>query len=104
MAASQFLSKQLFVGPVGYVYTQLTADRGSAPILGPIESRVIGVGPQIGYLFPIGNMQGVVNAKAYFEFDGHDRPSGFNTWLTFAVSPPEPAPTPPKSHAPMIYK
>src|ERR1700704_1341134 len=46
MAAAQFLSKQVFVGAVGYVYDQLSADRGSAPILGPIESRVFGVGPQ----------------------------------------------------------
>ena len=95
MAASQFLSKQLFVGPVGYVYTQLTADRGSAPILGTFESRVFGVGPQVGYLFPVGNMQGAVNAKAYFEFDSHDRAAGWNTWLTFSISPAAPpAPSP----------
>ncbi len=35
--ASQFLSKQLFVGAVGYFYDELTPDHGSAPILGPIE-------------------------------------------------------------------
>jgi hypothetical protein len=106
MAASQFLSKQLFVGPVGYVYQQVTPDIGSAPILGPIESRVFGIGPQIGYLFPVGDMQGVVNVKAYFEFDSHDRASGFNTWLTFAISPAAPPPaTPPPSKTPgMIFK
>ena len=37
MAAAQFLSKQVFVGAVGYVYDQVSADRGSAPILGPIS-------------------------------------------------------------------
>jgi hypothetical protein len=105
MAASKYLSKQLFVGPVGYVYQQLTPDRGSAPILGPIESRVFGVGPQLGYLFPVGNMQGYLNAKAYFEFDRHDRPSGFNTWLTFSISPAAPlAAAPPPSRGAMIYK
>jgi hypothetical protein len=105
VAAAQFLSKQLFVGAVAYVYDQVSADRGSAPILGPIESRVLGVGPQLGYLFPVGNMQGYLNLKAYFEFDSHDRPSGWNTWLTFAISPPAPpAPTPPPSRSPMIYK
>jgi hypothetical protein len=105
MAAAQFLSKQVFIGAVGYVYDQLSADRGSAPILGPIESRVFGVGPQVGYLFPVGSMQGALNLKAYFEFDSHDRPSGWNTWLTFAISPPAPpAATPPPSRAPMIYK
>jgi hypothetical protein len=30
--ASQFLSKQFFVGAVGYFYDELTPDRGSAPI------------------------------------------------------------------------
>ena len=35
--ASQFLSKQFLVGAVGYFYDQLSADGGSAPILGPIE-------------------------------------------------------------------
>jgi len=105
MAASQFLSKQLFIGPVAYIYNQLSADRGSAPILGPIESRVFGVGPQIGYLFPVGTMQGALNLKAYFEFDSHDRASGFNTWLTFSISPAAPsAAAPPPSRAPMIYK
>jgi hypothetical protein len=84
MAAAQFLSKQLFVGPVGYVYDQVSADRGSAPILGPVESRVLGAGPQLGY---------------------HDRPAGWNGWVTFAVSPPAPpAATAPPSRGPMIYK
>ncbi|MGB8744157.1 MAG: transporter [Xanthobacteraceae bacterium] len=105
MAASQFLSKQFFVGAVGYIYDQVSADRGSAPILGPIESRVAGIGPQAGYIFPVGGMQGVVNLKAYFEFDSHDRPDGWNTWVTFSISPPAPpAPSPPASRTAMINK
>jgi hypothetical protein len=105
MAAAQFLSKQVFVGAVGYIYNQVTADRGSAPILGPVESRVGGAGPQLGYIFPVAGMQGYLNLKGYFEFDNHDRPAGWNTWLTFSISPPAPpAATPPPSRAPMIYK
>jgi hypothetical protein len=105
MAAAQFLSKQWLVGAVGYVYDQVTSDRGSAPILGPVQSRVAGAGPQIGYLFPINGMQGYLNFKAYFEFDRHDRPDGWNTWLTFALSPPAPPEAaPPASRKPMIYK
>jgi hypothetical protein len=90
--ASQFLSKQLHVGAVGYFYNQLTADSGSLAILGPVKSRVIGVGPQVGYLFPVGNMQGYLNLKGYYEFDAQERPSGWNTWLTFSVSPAAQAP------------
>src|ERR1700756_266864 len=56
--ASQFLSKQAFVGAVGYFYDQVTPDRGSLPILGPIESRVIGIGPQLGFNFPSASVQG----------------------------------------------
>ena len=89
--ASQFLSKQLLVGAVGYVYNQLTGDSGSGDRVGPFESRVIGVGPQVGYIFPLGASQGYVNLKAYGEFDAHDRPHGYNAWLTFSITPPTPA-------------
>jgi hypothetical protein len=49
LAASQFLNQQLFIGAVGYVYQQLTPDRGQGAILGANESRTRGIGPQIGY-------------------------------------------------------
>jgi hypothetical protein len=91
--ASQFLSKQFFVGLVGYAYQQVTADSGQLPILGSFESRVIGVGPQVGYIFPIGKMQGYLNLKGYGEFDASNRPSGWNTWLTFSVSEAPPTST-----------
>ena len=84
---SKFLSKQVFVGIVGYGYQQITDDFGQHPILGGFRSRVIGVGPQIGYLFPVGDMQGYLNLKGYGEFDAANRPSGWNTWLTFSISP-----------------
>jgi hypothetical protein len=85
--ASQFLTKQLLVGAVGYVYDQITGDSGAGDRVGPFMSRVIGVGPQIGYIFPLGNYQGYVNLKGYGEFDYHDRPHGYNAWLTLNISP-----------------
>jgi len=85
--ASQFLSASLQVGAVGYVYDQLTGDSGSGAKLGPFESRVIGLGPQVGYLFPVAGMQGYMNLKAYGEFDALHRPSGWNAWLTISISP-----------------
>ena len=93
--ASQFLSKQLLVGAVGYFYEQISPDSGCRPQLCPFESGVVGVGPQIGYIFPLGPMQAYVNLKAYWEFDAHDRPSGWNAWITLSFSPP--APTNPRS-------
>ncbi len=88
--ASQFLSKQLLVGAVGYFYEQVSADSGSGDRIGAFQSGVIGVGPQIGYIIPAGPMQVYVNAKAYWEFDGHDRPSGWNAWLTLSLQPSAP--------------
>ena len=94
--ASQFLSASLQVGAVGYVYDQLTGDSGSGAKLGPFESRVVGVGPQVGYLFPLAGMRGYVNLKAYGEFDARNRPSGWSAWLTLSISPAAPTQAPAK--------
>jgi len=85
--ASKFLTKQWQVGLVGYVYQQISADSGSGNRVGSFESRVIGVGPQLGYVFPIDNKyQGYLNLKGYKEFDADHRAEGWNTWLTFSIS------------------
>ena len=60
--------EELHVGVVGYVYQQLTADSGAGATLGDFKSRVIAAGPQVGFIFPVGNMQGYLNLKAYWEF------------------------------------
>ena len=96
--ASKFLSKQAFVGLVGYAYQQITDDKGGHPILGGFRSRVLGIGPQFGYIFPIGGMQGYLNLKGYGEFDAANRPSGWNTWLTFAISTAPPSTVAPTRH------
>jgi hypothetical protein len=97
-SVAQFLSKQVFVGFVGYAYQQVSDDTGGSPLLGGFRSRVIGVGPQLGYLFPVGDMQGYLNLKAYGEFDNANRPSGWNTWVTFAISPAAPTDATPTRH------
>ena len=50
-AASQFLSKQFFVGAVGYLYNQIGCDSGSGDRVGCFQSRVAGIGPQVGLSF-----------------------------------------------------
>src|SRR5258708_38114890 len=89
--ASHFLTKQLFVGVAGYAYQQITDDSGQNPILGGFRSRIFGAGPQIGYSFPVGDMQGSLSLRGYAEFGAANRPSGWNTWLTFTISPTAPA-------------
>jgi hypothetical protein len=100
--ASQFLSKEMHIGVVGYFYQQLTGDSGSGATLGDFKSRVAAIGPQIGFIFPVGHMQGYLNVKGYWEFAAENRPEGFNTWVTFSISPA--APTPPSPQRPRIYK
>jgi hypothetical protein len=96
--ASHFLTKQLFVGIAGYAYQQITDDSGQNPILGGFRSRVFGVGPQIGYNFPVGDMQGFLGLRGYGEFGAANRPSGWNTWLTFTISPTAAAAIAPRKH------
>jgi hypothetical protein len=100
---SQFLSKQFFLGLVGYAYDQVSADSGSGDRVGAFESRVFSAGPQLGYIFPIAGKQGFLGLKSYFEFGAKNRPEGWNTWLTFAISDALPTPgsaAPP----PLIHK
>jgi hypothetical protein len=100
--ASQFLTKQWQVGLVGYVYQELGCDSGSGDRVGCFRSRVVGVGPQVGYIFPVGDMQGYLNLKAYGEFANENRPAGWNVWLTFNLQPA--AATPPTPSRPRFTK
>jgi hypothetical protein len=74
--ASQFLTKTLQVGAVGYAYDQVTADRGCLPALCPFKSRTFGVGPQLGIIVPGTSTQTYLNFKAYWDFDTQNRASG----------------------------
>jgi hypothetical protein len=90
---SHFMSKQLFVGFVGYAYQQITDDFGQPPALGGFRSRVLGIGPQIGYIFPLAEKQAFLGFRGYREFDAANRPSGWNTFLTFSISDAAPTST-----------
>jgi hypothetical protein len=86
--ASQFVTKEWQIGLVGYFYNQVSCDSGSGDRVGCFESRVIGVGPQIGHIFKVGeDHQGYLNLKGYKEFDATHRPDGWNVWATLVISP-----------------
>ena len=103
--ASQFLSKQLQIGLVGYWYNQLSCDSGSGDRVGCFESRVASIGPQIGYIIPLGKeWQGYINLKGYKEFAAQNRPDGWNVWLTLAISPAAPGEAPTPSNRRMVTK
>src|SRR6516162_3928853 len=77
--ASQFLTKQFQVGLVGYIYDEIGCDSGSGDRVGCFQSRVFGVGPQVGFIIPINTTtQGYLNIKGYKEFDNANRPDGWN--------------------------
>ena len=89
---SHFVSKQMHLGLVGYYYQQITGDSGSGATFGDFKSRVVGAGPQVGFIFPVADMQGYLNLKVYKEFAAEHRPEGWNAWVTFAISPKAPTP------------
>src|SRR5262249_22720908 len=93
---SHFFTKQLQLGAVGYGYQQISCDSGAGNRLGCFETRVLGIGPQLGYIIPMGKLQGYLNLKAYKDVDAEHRASGWSGWVTFAISPaagPEPPPS-----------
>jgi hypothetical protein len=96
--ASHFLSKNLQIGMAGYYFQQLTGDSGSGAKLGDFKERVLGIGPQVGFLFPVGKEhQGYLNLKAYRDFAAENRPEGYTAWVTLAISPAAPE-APSKPH------
>jgi hypothetical protein len=100
--ASQFLTKQVQIGLVGYLYYEVPCDSGSGDHVGCFESLVAGIGPLIGYIIPIAGMQGYLHFKASAEFDAADRPSGWNARVGFSISPAATTPTTPPP--PMVTK
>lgn len=87
LGASKYLTDAIYVGPVGYFYKQIGCDSGAGARLGCFRSRVAGAGAAIGYNFPLGDVQGSVELKAYGEFAAQNRAAGWNAWLTVSVSP-----------------
>ncbi len=89
LEASRFLYKRFFVGAVGYFFNQLIADSGSGATLGAYELRIAAIGPELGVSFPVGEMQGSLALRGYWEFAAQNRSSGWNTWLAFSIAPTE---------------
>jgi hypothetical protein len=93
-AASQFVSKNVHIGLVGYFYQQVTGDSGPGAKLGDFKGRAVGIGPQIGFIIPISQeYQGYLNLRGYRDLDVENRTRTWTAFVTFAISPapPEPA-------------
>ena len=88
-AFSPYVSDKLHIGAVGYFYNQLSGDSGAGAALGEFKSRVAAIGPQVGFFLPLGDRQGYLNLRAYYEFAAHNRLEGWNAFVTFSIEPPE---------------
>jgi hypothetical protein len=93
--ASQFISKNVQLGVAGYFFQQLTPDSGIGAKLGAFEGRTVGIGPQVGFMFPVSeSYQGYLNLKAYKDLAVENRPEGWTGWVTLVISPKAPEPPP----------
>jgi hypothetical protein len=86
---SPFVSDKMSIGVAGYIFEEVTGDSGPGAKLGAFKGRVAGIGPQIGFFFPLAGQQGTLTFRAYHEFDAKNRPDGWNTWVTLSLEPPE---------------
>lgn len=94
--ASQFISKSVHVGLVGYYFQQLTDDTGPGAKLGGFRGQAVGIGPQIGFIIPLSkDYQGYLNIKGYKDIETENRAKTWSTWVTFAITPAAPEPPPP---------
>jgi hypothetical protein len=84
-ALSPFLTDKFHAGVVGCIYNQITGDSGLGAQLGDFKSRVVGIGPQIGFFIPFFDRESYLNLRAYYEFDTRNRLDGLNAFITFSI-------------------
>jgi len=87
-AISPYLNDKFHIGAVGYFYNQISGDSGAGARVGNFESRVAGIGPQIGFFVPFFDREAYLNLRAYSEFDARNRLEGWTAFITFSIEPP----------------
>jgi hypothetical protein len=95
--ASQSVTEHLRAGLVGYLYRQIGCDSGAGDRLGCFQSQIAAIGPQFGFSFPAGALEGNLTLKVFKEFAAENHTDGWNAWLTLELSPPAPAASHPSS-------
>lgn len=86
-SAAKFFSNKSQLGAVGYIYQQLSCDKGLGNFVGCFKSKVFGAGPQAGYIKTFKHSQIFFNLKGYKEFASENRASGWNSWFTLSITP-----------------
>ena len=89
LSFSPYVSDRMHIGAVGYLYNQISADSGLGPrsaISGrawPASAR------RSDSSLPMGDREGYLNFRAYYEFAAEHRLDGWNMFVTFSKGPPE---------------
>jgi hypothetical protein len=74
-------------GVVGYIFQQITRDKGTGAILGPFKGRVYGIGPIFTYEAKTGDGKIVHYMGKYLtEFGAANRFEGDSGWITVGLS------------------
>jgi hypothetical protein len=81
----QSLSATWRVGVAGYIYYQLTGDRGSGNQCGPCKSRVASIGPQVSYTFTVAGQAWSADLRGYYEFWAQNRFEGYTVVATLSI-------------------
>jgi hypothetical protein len=69
------------VGANGYWYQQITGDSGSGATYGDFEAMTTGVGPVVSYVFKIGKVDMIAEAKWLHEVETQKRMQGDIVWF-----------------------
>ena len=71
----------LTLGAEGFYFQQVTGDSGSGAVLGDFKGRTAGLGPVLGYIWPLGQQSLVVELKWLAELETKNRLNGDYIWL-----------------------
>jgi hypothetical protein len=86
VGVSYSLSDSFYVGAAGYLFNQVSPDTGLGAREDGFRSRVMGVGPQVGWTFQIGGIATDLSVRGYKEFAAQNRPEGWNAYVVLSLS------------------
>lgn len=75
-AALKHFSPALNAGLVGFHYQQISGDSGTGAVLGSFKGRITGLGPQMSWTFPVGQIPVTLDSRVYVEFNTKNRLKG----------------------------
>lgn len=84
-AITRKFENNISVGPVGYVYQQLTGDSGAGAVLGPFKGEVAAIGGSLGYDFKLGAAPVSARLRVYHEFHARNRLKGNAAFLALSM-------------------